>query len=197
MEAAQVAQQAYEQQQPAAASAARWVKAKLADQAASAAMTAEAALSSKEEALQQVLAEICEAKKTLRMEKDSVQCYQSNYEAAKLGVDQGRQVVCSLKTAAQLAKRYEHYAKNSEHSINLALQQKQQLLATARKYIKLLSKKLNIARQELCDTKRAAYRALVTAAEARRKVDEYVSRQTRQRSNNDRCHKKREKLRSN
>ncbi|EDV94924.1 tropomyosin alpha-3 chain [Drosophila grimshawi] len=168
--AATEAEQAYGTQQAAAAEVARMVKKQLADRAYAAAKAAEAALSGKQQNVEQLEQEISEAEAALQQQAESITGTQDNLNIASMTVKDAQQLSQSLKKAINLAQENLAHAKAVAAGAQHELESKSQLLEQSQCRIDGLKKRLCEARREMQNIKKSAYKAVCAAAEACKKA---------------------------
>ncbi|KAM8705417.1 hypothetical protein ACLKA7_009818 [Drosophila subpalustris] len=169
--AAQEAEQASGTQQCAAAEVAHQVKMQLADKAYTAAKAAEAALSGKQQMVDQLESELCESETALQQESASIANSQSNLSAACQSAKQAQHLLLALQSIVKIAHENLANAKNAAAGAQQQLAEKAQLIEAAQHRIESLKRLLQAARKDLENIKRSAYKAVCAAAEARQKAN--------------------------
>ncbi|XP_034488772.1 uncharacterized protein LOC117792665 [Drosophila innubila] len=171
--AAQEAEQAYGTQQCAAAEVAHQVKMQLADKAYTAAKAAEAALSGKQQMVDQLESELCESETALQQESASITNSQNNLNAACQSAKQALKLLHALQSIIKIAHENLANAKNAAAGAQQQLAEKAQLIETAQHRIETLKRLLKAARKDLENIKRSACQVLITqlpAAKVRYKL---------------------------
>lgn len=168
--AAHEAEQAYGTQQSAAAEVSHMVKKQLADRAYAAAKAAEAALSGKQQIVEQLEAEISDAESVMQQATDSIASSQNNLHAAHNSAKKAHQLFLAMEAIMKLAKENLCQAKNAATGAQQEFDDKAQLMETAQCRIDTLKKRLCESRRDLQNIKKSAYKAVCAAAEARKKA---------------------------
>ncbi|XP_062123328.1 uncharacterized protein LOC133836756 [Drosophila sulfurigaster albostrigata] len=169
--AAQEAEQAYGTQQCAADEVAHQVKKQLADKANTAAKAAEAALSCKQQMVEQLETELCVSETALQQETALVATSQNNLNFACQSAKQAHQMLLALQSIIKIAHENLANAKNAAAGAQQQLAEKAQLIESAQHRIDTLKKMLQHARNDLENIKKSAYKAVCAAAEARQKAN--------------------------
>ncbi|XP_017052865.1 treponemal membrane protein B isoform X1 [Drosophila ficusphila] len=168
--AAQEAKQASDTQAPAALAAARQVKQQLAEKAIAAAKAAEAALAGKQQLLEQLQDEVHEAEIIVQEESNSLVSSQTHLKAAVATAKQAQSLLQSLQNLVKIAKEAVLSAEASASGAQSELHEKSQLVESARQRAEMLAQQMHSAKQDYANTKKAAYRAICAASEARQKA---------------------------
>ncbi|XP_064547523.1 uncharacterized protein LOC135434769 [Drosophila montana] len=179
--AAHEAEQAYGTQQSAAAEVAHLVKKQLADRAYAAAKAAEAALSGKQQIVEQLEAEVIDAESVMQQATDSIASSQNNLNAAQNSARKAHQLFLALEAIMKLAKENLCQAKNAANGAQQELDDKARLMETAQSRIEMLKKRLCESHRDLQNIKKSAYKAVCAAAEARKKASRERRTATRKR----------------
>jgi len=170
VKAAQEAKQANDDMASAVKVASDRIKLEYAEKAATAAKAAEAVLSSKLQVLEQLEMEVREAEIVVQEESQELSSAEANSQLALKAHRQAQDELKLLQTGLKLAR--DNYA--SAEQVSAACQQsmadKATLMETAQKRVQLLLRQLSEARGDYTKTKKAAYKALCAANEAKQRI---------------------------
>lgn len=169
--AAQEAVHAYGTQQCAADEVAHQVKQQLADKALIAAKAAEAALGGKQQMVEQLESELCESEAALQQEKASMANTQAHAQAVCKTAQHAQHLLSALQAIIQIAEENLRISREAVNGAQHELAEKASLIEAAQRRVDSLIKLLNQARSELDCIKKATYKAICAAAEARQKAN--------------------------
>ncbi|KAL7723544.1 hypothetical protein ACLKA6_000132 [Drosophila palustris] len=170
VKAAQEAKQANEDMASAVKVASDRIKLEYAEKAAAAARAAEAVLAAKLQIMEQLEMEVREAEIVVQEESQELSAAEANSQLALKAHRQAQDELKLLQAGLQLAR--DNYA--SAEQVSAACQQsmadKTTLMETAQKRVQLLLRQLSEARADYSKTKKAAYKALCAANEAKQRT---------------------------
>ncbi|KAL7730498.1 hypothetical protein ACLKA6_000501 [Drosophila palustris] len=179
--AAQEARAASDAQMAAAEAAAMQVKAELAERAAQSARAAEAALAGKQQIVEQLQQEMCEADAVVTEITASLQNTQANAHAATQAAQEAQSQLCQLKRLVAAATANLANIENVASGAQQELAEKTQLLEAAKNRLEGLGRQMGDAKQDFERTKSAAYKAACAAVEAKQKASRARRRRKRDR----------------
>lgn len=168
--AAQEARAASDAQMSAAEAAAMQVKTELAERAAQSARVAEAALAGKEQIVEQLQQEMCEADAVVTEITASLQNTQANSHAATQAAQEAQCQLTQMKRLVAVATANLANIENVASGTQQELAEKTQLLEAAKNRLESLNRQLTDAKQDFKKTKNAAYKAACAAVEAKQKA---------------------------
>ncbi|XP_034116273.1 uncharacterized protein LOC117575924 [Drosophila albomicans] len=168
--AAQEARAASDAQMAAAEAAAMQVKSELAERAAQSARAAEAALAGKQQIVEQLQQELCEADAVVSEITASLQNSQANAHMATEAAQEAQNQLNQLKRFVAAATANLVNIENVASGAQQELAEKTQLLEAAKNRLDGLNRQINDAKQDFEKTKNAAYKAACAAVEAKQKA---------------------------
>ncbi|KAH8388307.1 hypothetical protein KR093_003457 [Drosophila rubida] len=170
VKAAQEAKQANDDMAGAVKLASDRIKLEYAEKAASAAKAAEAVLSAKLQVLEQLEMEVREAEIVVQEETQELSAAEANSQLALKAHQQAHEELKLLQTGLKLARDNFASAEQVSASCQQSMADKTTLMETAQKRVGLLLRQLSEARGDFAKTKKAAYKALCAANEAKQRI---------------------------
>ncbi|XP_062124226.1 uncharacterized protein LOC133837467 [Drosophila sulfurigaster albostrigata] len=170
VKAAQEAKQANDDMANAVKQASDRIKLEYAEKAASAAKAAEAVLSGKFQVLEQLEMEVREAEIVVQEETLELSSAEANSQLALKAHQQAQDELKLLQTGLKLARENFCSAEHVSAACQQSMAEKTTLMDTAQKRVGLLLRQLSEARGDYAKTKKAAYRALCAANEAKQRI---------------------------
>ncbi|KAH8417623.1 hypothetical protein KR222_002858 [Zaprionus bogoriensis] len=174
--AAQEAKQANEEMASAVKQAADRIKLEYAEKAASAARAAVAVLEGKQQVLSQLEVEVREAELVVQEESQELTASEANSQLALKAHQQAQDELKMLMDSLKLARENAGSAEMVSAACKQSMADKALLLESAQKRVNLLLQQLSEARIEHAKTKKAAYRAMCAANEAKQRIQQTGSR---------------------
>ncbi|EDW68308.2 uncharacterized protein [Drosophila virilis] len=147
------------------------IKHEYAEKAAAAAKAAEAVLSGKQQVLEQLEMEVREAEIIVQEETQELSSAEANSQLALKAHRQAQEEMKLLIAALKLSRENHDSAEQVSAACQQSLIDKTSLLDAAQKRVGVLLRQLSEARNDFAKTKKAAYRALCAANEAKQRID--------------------------
>ncbi|EDV91637.1 GH19706 [Drosophila grimshawi] len=171
MKAAQEAKQANDDMVNAVKVASDRIKLEYADKASTAAKAAEAVLASKQQVLEQLEMEVREAEIIVQEELLELSSAEANSQLALKAHQQAQEETKLLISGLKLAKENCASAEQVSTACQQSMAVKASLLEAAQKRVGVLLRQLSEARNDYAKTKKAAYRAMCAANEAKQRIN--------------------------
>ncbi|KAH8312420.1 hypothetical protein KR044_010684 [Drosophila immigrans] len=172
VKAAQEARQANDDMAGAVKLASDRIKLEYAEKAASAAKAAEAVLASKLQVLDQLEMEVREAEIVVQEETQELSAAEANSQMALKAHQQAQDELKLLQSGIKLARDNLACAEQVSSACQQSMSDKTRLMETAQKRVGLLLRQLSEARGDYGKTKKAAYKALCAANEAKQRIQQ-------------------------
>ncbi|XP_030563827.1 uncharacterized protein LOC115764748 [Drosophila novamexicana] len=147
------------------------IKHEYADKAAAAAKAAEAVLAGKQQVLEQLEMEVREAEIIVQEETQELSSAEANSQLALKAHRQAQEEMKLLIAALKLSRENHDSAEQVSAACQQSLIDKTSLLDAAQKRVGVLLRQLSEARNDFAKTKKAAYKALCAANEAKQRIE--------------------------
>ncbi|XP_068153439.1 uncharacterized protein CG45076 [Drosophila tropicalis] len=171
LKAAQEAKQANEDMVGAVKAASDKIKIEYAEKAAAAAKAAEAVLAGKAQVLEQLEMEVREAEIVVQEETQELCAAEGNTQLAQKAHSQAQEELKLLLAGLKLARENYDTSEQVSSVCQQSLSDKTILLEAAQNRVGVLLRQLSEARSDYNKTKKAAYKALCAAQEAKERID--------------------------